>query len=208
MGASSRRLLAALAVASLWACADQAGMVSPNADAASPATAGRNPGPPDVGLAGRLAGIGAALQVQDARLTAAAAGLREYPPDPCRSLCATLGDIRASAASLAGRVAELERLMETTLPPSPIRPPNPNVPPSPCQAANHALPPNPCHAGQLGSISDVLRAADARLAAIQDGFNAPPDPDLPAVQDALATIDAAARSLIQTADGLLALTGG
>lgn len=207
MKASAGRLLAPLLVLSFWACGDPSGTLAPATMATARVGDWTNPGPAVAGVVGQLSGISDLLQVNDARLTAVEAALLQYPPDPGRPLADALVGIRTTAQSLTERVTEMERLVGVGFPPSPVKPPNPNSPPDPCRAVIAALPPDPCYAGQLGSIGNALVGADGRMAAIQGGFLPPPDADLPAVQDALARINAAAMDLARTASAMLERIG-
>ncbi len=207
MQSRTRGFAALASLLGFLAACDQPSPVSPIGVANARVGDWQNPGPPNHGLAGGLSGLAALLQVQDARLAALADGFVP-PPDPERQMAMALGVIRAAAASLAERAAELERVSGGSLPPNPIHPPDPGIPPDPCRAVGRAYPPNPCRVGMLNSMGNALAGADARLADIEAGFLPPPDPDRPAILAALATIKAAAMSLVETADGLLSSMGG
>lgn len=131
-------------------------------------------------------------------------------PDPGRqAILAALAVIQGAASSIADRAAELERRLGVSDPPDPGHPPDPGVPPNPCQVdrllppVDPDAPPSPCLLGLLGSIGNLLQAADSRLAGVAelvpDSGELVPEPGM---TQALANIRAAAMSLAQTAGAL------
>ena len=193
-------------LAPMLAACDRPGPAAPLGVADARVDAFSVPGPPDHGQAGGLSGLSALLQVEDARLAAIAAGF-VAPPEPDRQITMAIGVIRAAAASMAARAADLERVSGGSVTPNLQAPPDPEYPPGPCRAIGRLYPPGPCRVGMLGSIGNALTQADARLAGIQAGFQAPPEPDRPGVLADLANIKAAAMNLVETADRLVSSIG-
>jgi len=69
-------------------------------------------------------------------------------------------------------------------------------------------PPNHGLAGVLTGLAGLLQVQDARLLAVADGFQDPPDPGKPALLAALGVIEGAASSIAARAAELERLSGG